>query len=146
MSPDGTHLIAQYDVNNSPLPSNNITSLAIDNKSGLVYIGTSFGLSTLTTSSVEPVQEFSKIETYPNPFKIGTHEYVTIDGLVKNSTIKIISISGKLIKELETPGGRITFWDGKNENGNFVASGIDLLVAYDEEADKITTSKFAVIR
>ncbi len=146
MSPDGTQLIAQYDVNNSPLPSNSISSLAIDKKSGLVYIGTNLGLSTLTTTSAEPKQEFEEIKTYPSPFRIGIHEYVTIDGLVKNSTIKILSISGKLIKELETPGGRITFWDGKDENGKFVSSGIYLLVAYDEEADKITTSKFAVIR
>ena len=33
-----------------------------------------------------------------------------------------------------------------DENGKYVGSGIYLLVAYDEEADKITTSKFAVIR
>ncbi len=146
MSPDGTQLIAQYDVNNSPLSSNSITSLAIDKKTGIVYIGTSFGLSTLTTYSVEPKQEFGKIKTYPNPFKIGIHKNITIDGLVKNSTIKILSISGKLIKEFETEGGRITFWDGKDESGKFVASGIYLLVAFDTEADKITTSKFAVIR
>ncbi len=146
MSPDGSQLIAQYDINNSPLSSNSITSLAIDKKSGLIYIGTSFGLSTLTTYSAEPKQEFDEIITYPSPFRIGTHEYVTIDGLVKNSTIKILSISGRLIKELETPGGRITFWDGKDENGKFVSSGIYLIVAFDEEADKITTSKLAVIR
>lgn len=146
LSADGSHLLAQYDSKNSPLPSDNITSLAIDNKTGLVYIGTNFGLSTLTTTSVEPKKEFDKILTYPSPFMIGINEYVTFEGLVKNSTIKIFSISGKLIKKLETPGGRITFWDGKDENGKFVSSGIYLLVAYDEEADKITTSKFAVIR
>lgn len=146
MSPDGSHLIAQYDSKNSPLPSDNIISLAIDKKTGLVYIGTSLGLSTLTTSSIEPKQEFDKILVYPSPFKIGVNEFLTFDGLVKNSTIKILSISGKLIKTLETPGGRITFWDGKDENGKFVSSGIYLLVAFDEEADKITTSKFAVIR
>nr|MDA3861593.1 hypothetical protein [Melioribacteraceae bacterium] len=146
MSPDGSYLLAQYDSKNSPLPSDNIKSLVIDKKSGLVYIGTSFGLSTLTTSAVEPNQEFDKIKTYPSPFRIGTHEFVTFDGLVQNSTIKIMSISGKLVKTLETPGGRISFWDGKDESGKFVASGIYLLVAFDEEADKITTSKFAVIR
>ena len=146
LSADGSYLLAQYDSKNSPLPSDNITSLAIDNKTGLVYIGTNFGLSTLTTASVEPKKEFDKILTYPSPFKIGINEYVTFEGLVKNSTIKIFSISGDLIKKLETPGGRITFWDGKDENGKFVSSGIYLLVAYDEEVDKITTSKFAVIR
>ena len=146
MSPDGSYLLAQYDSKNSPLPSDNIKSVAIDKKSGMMYIGTSLGLSTLTTSSVEPKQEFGEIKIYPSPFKIGTHQQVTFDGLVKNSSIKILSISGKLIKTLETPGGRISFWDGKDESGKFVSSGIYLLVAFDEEADKITTSKFAVIR
>jgi ligand-binding sensor domain-containing protein len=145
MTPDGTHLIAQYDSKNSPLSSDIITSIAIDKNSGLVYIGTSYGLTTLTTSSIEPVHEFKDIVIYPSPFKIGKHTQVTFDGLVKNSKLKIFSVSGKLIKTLETPGGRIAYWNGKDESGNYVASGIYLLVAYDEEADKITTSKFAVI-
>lgn len=146
MNPDGTHLIAQYDSKNSPLPSDNISSIAIDNNSGIVYIGTSFGLSSLTTLSVKPKEKFDKIKTYPNPFVIGKHSSVAFDGLVKNSTLKILSVSGELVRELETPGGRISFWNGKDENGNFVPSGIYLLVAFDEGADKITTSKFAVIR
>jgi flagellar hook assembly protein FlgD len=103
-------------------------------------------MSTLTTFSVEPKQDFDKILLYPNPFKLAKHSFVTIDGLVKNSTIKILSISGKLIKTIISPGGRLAFWDGKDENGKFVSSGIYILVAFDEEADKITTSKFAVIR
>ncbi len=146
INPDGTQLIAQYDSKNSPLPSDDIKSIAIDKKSGLVYIGTSFGLSTLTTYSVEPKQDFDEILVYPNPFKLDKHSSITIDGLVKNSSIKILSVSGKLIKTIISPGGRLAFWDGKDENGKFVASGIYVLVAFDEEADKITTSKFAVIR
>ena len=146
MTSDGSHLIAQYDSKNSPLPSDDINSIAIDKKSGLVYIGTSFGMSTITTFAVEPKQEFDEVLVYPNPFNLDKHSSVTIDGLVKNSSIKILSVSGKLIKTIISPGGRLAFWDGKDENGNFVASGIYVLVAFDEEADKITTSKFAVIR
>ncbi|MCF6271495.1 MAG: hypothetical protein L3J41_17440 [Melioribacteraceae bacterium] len=146
MTSDGSQLIAQYDSKNSPLPSDDIKSIAIDKKSGLVYIGTSFGVSTLTTFAVEPKQEFDEILVYPNPFKLDKHSKITIDGLVKNSSIKILSVSGKLVKTIISPGGRIAFWDGKDENGKFVASGIYVLVAFDEEADKIITSKFAVIR
>ncbi len=146
MTSDGSQLIAQYDSKNSPLPSDDINSIAIDKESGLVYIGTSFGMSTLTTYAVEPKKDFDKILVYPNPFKLDKHTSITIDGLVKNSSIKILSVSGKLIKTIISPGGRLAFWDGKDENGKFVASGIYVLVAFDEEADKITTSKFAVIR
>lgn len=146
MTSDGSHLLAQYDKENSPLPSDDINSIAIDKQTGLVYIGTSFGMSTLTTFAVEPKEEFDEVLVYPNPFKLDKHSSITIDGLVKNSSIKILSISGKLIKTIISPGGRLAFWDGKDENGKFVASGIYVLVAYDEEAEKITTSKFAVIR
>ncbi|MCK5456863.1 MAG: hypothetical protein KAI45_07020, partial [Melioribacteraceae bacterium] len=41
ITPDGTHLIDQYDSKNSPLPTNEILSIAIDKNSGLVNIGTS---------------------------------------------------------------------------------------------------------
>jgi flagellar hook assembly protein FlgD len=66
--------------------------------------------------------------------------------LIRNSSIKIISISGNLIREIQSPGGKIAFWDGKDASGNTVPTGIYIIVAYDEEANNVTTSKVAVIR
>lgn len=146
LTPDGTFLIEQFDRNNSPLPSNAITSIAIDKNTGLVYIGTNFGVSTLTTSSIKPNQNYDKLFVYPNPFKLDENLELSIDGLMSNTTIKVLTVSGELIREFITPGGRIGFWDGKDKNGNFVASGVYIIVAYDEEAENVATTKVAVIR
>ena len=120
-------------------------SVSVKN-TGLVYIGTNFGVSTLTTSSIKPNQNYDKLFVYPNPFKLDDNSELSIDGLMSNTTIKVLTVSGELIREFITPGGRIGFWDGKDENGNFVASGIYIIVAYDEEAENVATTKVAVIR
>jgi ligand-binding sensor domain-containing protein len=148
LSSDGTQLLNQYNSTNSPIPDNNIISVAIDNKSGTIYIGTNYGLSSLTSSAIQPKDSFGKIFIYPNPFIVqnGKTNSVTIDGLIKNSSIKIFSISGNLIRDLTTPGGRIAYWDGRDSNGNMVSSGIYILVAFDEGANNVATSKIAVIR
>ena len=65
---------------------------------------------------------------------------------LEDSLIKILTVNGKLISEFTSPGGRIGFWDGKDLDGNIVPSGIYIIIAYDEDADNIATSKVAVIR
>jgi len=144
----GSPIIPNYNTSNSPIPNNDIKSIAIDSKSGIVYIGTDYGLAAFQTSSIEPLQSFEELFVYPNPLVLGNGETnsVTIDGLIRNSSIKIFNISGNLISQFKSPGGRIAFWDGKDLNGNFVPSGIYILVAYDEEANNVKTSKIAVIR
>lgn len=146
LSSDGYQLVKSFTAENSPLPDNNIVSLTIDPKNGKVFIGTNFGLAELSTSFIEPNESFGEIFIYPNPFVIGVNESVTIEGLVKGSSIKVLSISGDLIADYETPGGKIAFWDGKDLNGNLVASGIYFIVAYDDEGNNIKTAKVAVIR
>lgn len=148
LSSDGYQLIQQYNSQNSPLPDNNIISITFDPKIGKVYIGTDYGLATLETEFIEPKENFDEILIYPNPFIIGNGEknIATIDGLVANSSIKILKVNGELVREYNSPGGRIAFWDGKDQLGNFVSSGIYYIVAFDEEANNIKTTKIAVIK
>ncbi|GAB4135854.1 MAG: two-component regulator propeller domain-containing protein [Ignavibacteriales bacterium] len=145
---DGSSLIQQFDSKNSPLPADEIKSITFDEKTGVVYIGTDYGLSTLTTEFIKPNNKSKELFLYPNPFVIenGKENYLTIDGLFSNSSIKIISVDGNFINEFTSPGGRIAFWNGKNSNGSYVSSGIYIIIAYDEEGNKILTSKVAVLR
>ncbi|MFH0734948.1 MAG: two-component regulator propeller domain-containing protein [bacterium] len=148
LSSDGSTLIEQYDIKNSPIASNDIKSIAFDNKNGIVYIGTDYGLSALYTTAVEPLESFNDIFVYPNPFCIteGQDIKLTIDGLVKDSNIKIFSLAGILINQFASPGGKIAFWDGKDLYGKYVASGIYLITAYDNEANNVKVQKVAVLR
>jgi ligand-binding sensor domain-containing protein len=148
LSSDGYQLIDFYDTKNSPLPNNDIRSIAIDENSGKVYIGTDFGLAVLQTSSIKPDDSFNQLFVYPNPIVISgnSSSQLTIKGLIKNTSIKILDISGNLVRDFQSPGGRVAFWDGKDFDGRFVSTGVYIIVAYDEDANNVTTSKVAVIR
>ncbi len=145
---DGYNKLIEYNTSNSPLPSNDIKSIAFEPKSGTAYIGTDYGLAAISTSFIQPKTEFADLFIYPHPFiiKSDLNNSVTIDGLIKSSLVKIYDITGKLIAEITPPGGRLAFWDGKDINGNLVASGVYIIVAHDQEANQVKTSKIAVIR
>jgi ligand-binding sensor domain-containing protein len=144
---DGSRLLATYDTRNSPLLDDVIRSIAIDENKGTVYVGTDAGLTSFETPAVKPLESFAELFVYPNPILVeDKSKLLTIDGLIKDSDIKILSISGKLINEFSSPGGRVAYWDGKDLDGKLVNTGIYLIVAYDKEGNSVATSKVAVLR
>ena len=144
---DGSRLLAVYDSKNSPLQTDQIISLAIDENAGIVYAATERGLTSFETPYSKPLESFDKLFIYPNPFEAnGNGNFITIDGLVKDSEIKILTIDGRLIKEFSSPGGRIANWDGTDDEGKIVNSGVYIVVAYDTEGNSIITGKVAVFR
>jgi ligand-binding sensor domain-containing protein len=147
LSSDGTQLLSTLDIKNSPLLSDQIESLAIDEKSGRVYVGSASGLTSFDTPSVQPVESFNGLTIYPNPLVITDgNKLVTIDGLIRNTDIKIITVSGKLVREFSSPGGRTAFWDGRDDDGNLVNSGVYIIIAFDQEGNSVETGKIAVLR
>jgi len=146
LSADGTTQIATYNTANSPLLDNKISSIAISNKTGKAYFGTLKGLSALKTNAVEPLTAFDKIICSPNPFVVPSAVNMNIDGLVENSTIKIITLDGQVIVEFDSPGGRIAQWNGLNKNGKNVPTGIYIVAAYTKDGGKVGLGKVAIIR
>jgi ligand-binding sensor domain-containing protein len=144
---DGSRLLAAYDSKNSPLLSDRIISVAVDEDAGIVYAGTEKSLTSFETLFIRPKEAFDKLFIYPNPYIVNDgSNFVTIDGLIANSEIKILTISGKLISEFPSPGGRTAQWDGKDDEGNLVSSGIYIVVAFDAEGNNTVTGKVAVLR
>jgi sugar lactone lactonase YvrE len=147
LSADGTQLLASYTVENTQgkIISNTITSIGIDRKTGAVYFGTPQGLASLTTSAAAPVESFADLEVYPNPFRLPATGTLTVDGLMENSSLKVLTSDGRLIRTIKSPGGRVGFWDGRDEEGNEVASGVYLIVAYTDDG-QVARGKVAVVR
>lgn len=144
---DGASIIKTYNSANSSLLSDEIKSIAIDEKTGTVFVGTDEGISSFTTTFSKPVDSFTNLTVYPNPLIIdGSGKSVTVDGLVKDSELKILTVSGKLVNTIITDGGRIGFWNGKDSDGKYVGTGVYFIVAYDKDGNHVTTSKVAVIR
>lgn len=146
VSPDGSTLLNRYNVSNSPLLENKITSIKTDRTSGKVYFGSDKGIVSYRTIAVNPLAECDKITAGPNPFVLPNSNPLRIDGLVEESTVKILSISGTLVAEFETPGGRIASWDGKDVNGNYVSSGIYVIAGFNKDGSKVCTGKVAIVR
>jgi ligand-binding sensor domain-containing protein len=149
---DRATVVASYTVNstNGKLPDNDVRAIAFDGNRGIVYLGTEKGLAGIKTSFIAPHASFQDITVYPNPFIVSGGKTLTIDGLVQNSSVKILSNDGRLVRELSDksslPGGRIAFWDGTDQEGTPVASGIYLIVAYTQQGDQVATGKVAVVR
>ena len=147
LSSDGTQLLATLNSKNSPLLSDKVESIAIDDKTGRVYVGTEAGLTSFDTPSILPVENFNGLTLYPNPLILNDgNQLATINGLIRDTDIKIISISGKLVKEFSSPGGRTAFWDGKDTDGNLVSTGIYIVIAFDKDGNNVATGKIAVLR
>jgi hypothetical protein len=147
LSTDGTQLLATLDTKNSPLLSDIIESIAIDENSGKIYVGTANGLNSFETPSILPVESFNGLNIYPNPLILKDGQIlVTIDGLIRNTDIKIVTVSGKLVREFSSPGGRTAFWDGRDDSGNLVSSGVYIVIAFDQEGNSVETGKIAVLR
>jgi ligand-binding sensor domain-containing protein len=147
VSSDGTSLLKVYTTKNSNLLSDIIKAVTFDDNTGTVYVGTDYGISSFKTSYVKPVDSFSGLNVYPNPLVIdGSNKVITIDGLIKESGMRILSLSGQLIKEIETPGGKIAYWDGRDKDGKYVGSGVYFIIAYDKEGSSVAKAKVAVIR
>jgi hypothetical protein len=148
LSPDGTQTLASFTVDNTAgkLIDNDVKSIAFDGKTGTVYFGTTHGLSSLTTAGASPQSSFDKLTIFPNPFRVPGSALLTVSGLVQNSSMKIVTIDGTVIRDLKTPGGLVGFWDGKDNSGNNVSSGVYLIVAYSEDGSAVANGKVAVIK
>ena len=148
MSADGTSILSQYTFENTggQLLDDNVLSIAMDQNTGTVYFGTEKGLSSLTTTAITPNQTYDNLSFAPNPFYLPAVRPLRIDGLIEGSSLKILSIDGSLVRQLTTPGGRIGSWDGRNDRGELVATGIYLVVAYIQNGTSVATGKVAVIR
>ncbi len=149
LSRDGTQTLGEYDVKSTQgkIIANEVRDIAIDQKTGTVYFATQNGLASVTTTSAQPRETFDELSVYPNPFRIPSTTPLVIDGLVENSKVKILSVDGHLVRDLLTPGGRIGFWDGKDDDGKDVASGIYIVVGYsDSDKNKTGKGKVAVLR
>ena len=147
ISEDGTETIHHFTTDNSPLPSNTISSIAINNNSGEVFIGTPNGIVSFMSDATEPEEELAKsnVHAYPNPVKPSYSGDISIVGLTFDCDVKIVDGAGSLIFSGTSNGGEFV-WDGKNMKGEKVASGVYYVLAADSKGKDGVATKIVVIR
>jgi len=145
VSADGTTQIKNFNEQNSPLLSNSIISLAVDNKTGEIWFGTSKGIQSYRGDATTGEEKFKKVYTFPNPVRADFKGNVTITGLIRDSQIRITDISGNLVYETVSDGGQAT-WDLTTYNGHRVATGVYLVFCASKDGSQSCVSKMLVIK
>jgi hypothetical protein len=143
ISDNGETEIKHFNTGNSPLPTNDITDIAINQQTGEVYIGTSLGLISYMGEATTGNTDFQDVYVYPNPVRETYEGPIVVKGLVENTDVKITDVSGNLVNKTTSIGG-LAIWDGKNLNGNRCKTGVYLIFMTDPlgEQTKITKLLF----
>ncbi|MFN8362011.1 MAG: two-component regulator propeller domain-containing protein [Candidatus Kapaibacterium sp.] len=145
LNEDGTAALGSISTKNSPLVSDQVRSLVLDDASGIAYLGTADGLSEVRTLSVRPRDEYS-VECYPQPFNPARDGELVIEGLAAESSIRILTVDGQLIRALDTKS-RKTIWDGRTETGELAPTGVYLVrVNSMLDTSSSAVAKIAVVR
>ena len=147
ISADNNTQVQHFTTDNSKLLSNRIESIAVNPATGEVFFGTDKGLCSYVSDATESNTEMTtdNVWAYPNPV---TPEYaglITIVGLSYNADVKILSANGALIAEGKSNGGSFT-WNGCDQKGRRVASGIYMVATAKSNGEKGTVCKIAIIR
>lgn len=143
-SEDGLEQIHHFTSEYSPLLSNNISSITI-NDDGEVFIGTANGIISYKGTATPPNPAGAKVYAYPNPVRENFTGLIAIKGLVNNSYIKITDSYGNLVYQTKSEGGQAV-WDGNNFNGQRVATGIYMVFAVTTEKTEKVVTKILVVR
>lgn len=147
VSEDGSEILEQFTTDNSPLLSNRILSICCNPLNNKVYVGTDKGLMEYSSDSEPPAESYSNIYAYPNPVRPEYTGEITIRGLMENSLVKIADSEGNVLKSIRSIGG-MTTWDGCDNTGKPVKSGVYFIFASqnENETSSGTVTKLLIIR
>lgn len=145
VSEDGTQEIHHFTEENSPLLSNEIRSIAIDDQTGEVFIATINGMLSFRSDATNSFSDLKQIYAYPNPVDPSFEGPIAINGLQDGAQISITDIAGNLIFRTIATGGT-AIWNQKDLNEKDVAPGIYVIHAVSDDAVYKGTAKILIQR
>jgi hypothetical protein len=125
VSAQGGALLRQFGEGSSPLPSNQVYSIAVDALTGDVFFATAKGVAAFRADASGSEQSFESVKIYPNPVRPSS-QTLTISGLVQDAQIVITDAAGRLIHSGQANGGtyawdlRLSIGGGRADTGVYV--------------------------
>ena len=145
VSPDGNEQIAHFSKENSPLPSDNVTDIAIDGATGEVFFATDQGIVSYRGEATAGGREASCASVFPNPVRETYQGPVAITGLIADSDVRITDMAGNLVFRTISYGGQ-AIWPGTDLNGQRVSTGVYLVMASSPDGLRHCNTKVLVAR
>ena len=144
-SENGTEEIHHFTSENSPLFSNKVIDIEINDATGEAFFATDKGLISFRSGATKGNEDFSEILVFPNPVKPHYDGSITIKGLITDAVVKITDISGNLIYETVALGGQAV-WDGRSFEGKKAHTGVYLIFCSDEDGNMTHVTKLLFVR
>jgi hypothetical protein len=145
LSSNGQETLLRFTKDNSPLPSNNVQDIAIDDSTGRVYFATTKGLVAYEGTATEGRDDLAGAYAFPNPVRPDFKGSVTIDGLSSGATVKITDVTGNLVHEATSQGGSV-LWDTSAFGSYKVASGVYFVLITAQDAFETKVLKIMIVR
>lgn len=144
VSEDGQEELVNFNESNSPILSNSIQSIAVNDQTGEVYFATPEGIIAYRGEATVGGDEYADVYAFPNPVRESYDGDIVITGLIADTDVKITDISGNLVYETMSLGGQ-AIWDGRNLKGHRVSTGVYVVFGNDKSGEKTFTTKILFI-
>lgn len=144
-SEDGTEQLEHFTTENSPLFSNTVMDIAIDQKTGEVFFATEKGVVSYKSTAQHVEENERDVFVYPNPVQPGYTGLITIDGLIANSTVKIADVSGRIVYQTKAEGNRAV-WNGYSLQNEPASSGIYIVYSASQDGEFTEVAKLSIVR
>lgn len=126
LSPDGMEQIYRFTKENSPLTSNTVLDIEINDNTGEVYFATDNGLISFRSDASFGDPDYNNVLIFPNPVRPEFTGPVTIQGIAYNSDVKITDMSGNVVYQTTSNGGTAV-WNGNTFDGKRAKSGVYMI-------------------
>jgi hypothetical protein len=143
-SSTGEELIYNFNEENSPLLSDIVRDIAINEQTGEVFFATEKGIASFRSGATSATEKFETIKIFPNPVTARFSGQVGIAGLAKDAIVKITDVSGKLLWQGVASGGTAT-WNVSDYNGRRAETGVYLVFASSVDGKESAVGKIVVI-
>lgn len=141
---DGSERIKEFNIDNSPLPSNQVKDLLFENETGLLFADTPNGMVSYRSDATTALENLSTVTIFPNPVRPGYDGNLGLKGLTDNAMVKITDLSGRLVYETRSQGGTAS-WNLNDYTGRRAKGGIYLIIIVSSDRREQTAGKFAII-
>ncbi len=121
VSPDGTHVLKHFDVDNSGLPSSCVYSVTASPNRAIAL--TDKGVAELDMTDIPNVIDYTAVTAAPMVVEPSYTGFVTIGQVDVGACVRITDRDGQLVREFTATGSQVA-WDTCDDTGERVATGV----------------------
>jgi ligand-binding sensor domain-containing protein len=132
--------ISVYTPSNSGLIDEYVNNLTFDSLTGNLYVATPSGISVVLSTIGPPTNNVEEAYAFPNPYIVGSPDDLLNFNFSGIARLRVFTVAGELVAERPEP-----VWDGRNDGGEAVASGVYLFVLTDSDGN-VGRGKFLLVR